>query len=109
MPLIAVREAKSGDFAALLRLLDEMDESMYPGRGHAGEGDIRALYEAILADRDQRLLVAEVGGRASLPLGRRMWGWATISHDAEIVHYSVPPHKRKRWWRIARGEKKDAK
>lgn len=41
--------------------------------------------------------------------GRRMWGWATISHDAEIVHYSVPPHKRKRWWRIARGEKKDAK
>jgi GNAT superfamily N-acetyltransferase len=63
MPLIAVREAKSGDFVALLRLLDEMDESMYPGRGHAGEGDIRALYEAILADRDQRLLVAEDGGR----------------------------------------------
>ncbi len=63
MPLMTVREAKSGDFVALLRLLDEMDESMYPRRGHAGEGDIRALYEAILADRDQRLLVAEDGGR----------------------------------------------
>ncbi len=63
MPLIAIREAKSGDFAALLRLLDEMDESMYEGRGHADEADIRALYETILADRDQRLLVAEDGGR----------------------------------------------
>jgi GNAT superfamily N-acetyltransferase len=63
MPLITVREAKADDFAALLRLLEQMDESMYAGRGHAGEGDIRALYEAILADRDQRLLVAEDGGR----------------------------------------------
>jgi GNAT superfamily N-acetyltransferase len=40
-----------------------MDESMYEGRGHADEADVRALYEAILADRDQRLLVAEDGGR----------------------------------------------
>jgi GNAT superfamily N-acetyltransferase len=63
MPLIAIREAKSRDFAALLRLLDEMDESMYAGRGHADEADIRGLYEAILADRYQRLLVAEDGGR----------------------------------------------
>ncbi len=63
MPLIAVREAKSGDFVALLRLLDEMDESMYQGRGHASEGDIHALYEAILADGDQRLLLAEDGGQ----------------------------------------------
>jgi GNAT superfamily N-acetyltransferase len=63
MPLITIREASAVDFAALLRLLDEMDESMYEGRGHADEGDIRALYEAILADRDQRLLVAEDGER----------------------------------------------
>ncbi len=63
MPLMRVREAKTDDFAALLRLLDQMDESMYRGRGHAGERDIRALYEVILADGDQRLLVAEDGGR----------------------------------------------
>jgi len=60
---IRLREARTGDFAALLRLLDQMDESMYRGRGHAGEGDIRALYEAILADPDQPLLVAEDGER----------------------------------------------
>ena len=63
MPLITVREARAEDFVALLRLLDEMDESMYRGREDAGEGDVRALYEAILADGDQRLLVAEDGGR----------------------------------------------
>jgi GNAT superfamily N-acetyltransferase len=63
MPLITIREARAEDFAALLRLLDQMDESMYPGRGHAGEGDIHTLYEAILAEPDQRLLVAEDGGR----------------------------------------------
>ena len=63
MPLITIREARADDFAVLLRLLDQMDESMYPGRGHAGEGDIHALYEAILAEPDQRLLVAEDGGR----------------------------------------------
>jgi len=63
MPPVTVREATGGDFAGLLRLLDQMDESMYRGRGHAGEGDIRALYQGILADKDQRLLVAEDGGR----------------------------------------------
>jgi GNAT superfamily N-acetyltransferase len=63
MPLITIREARAEDFVALLRLLDQMDESMYAGRGHADERDIRALYEAVLADRDQRLLVAEDGGR----------------------------------------------
>jgi GNAT superfamily N-acetyltransferase len=63
MPLMTVREARAEDFTALLRLLDEMDESMYRGRGQAGEGDIHALYEAILADRDQRLLVVEDEGR----------------------------------------------
>ena len=63
MTSITVREARAGDFAALLRLLDQMDESMYRGRGHAGEGDIRALYEAILPDPDQRLLVVEENGR----------------------------------------------
>ena len=63
MGAIRTREATGGDFAGLLRLLDQMDESMYRGRGHAGEGDIRALYQGILADKDQRLLVAEDGGR----------------------------------------------
>lgn len=58
-----MREATAGDFAALLRLLDQMDESMYAGRVHAGDSDIRALYDEILADPDQRLLLAEDGGR----------------------------------------------
>jgi hypothetical protein len=49
MPLITVREAKANDFLALLRLLEQMDESMYPGRGHAGQGDMD---------------VASTGGRA---------------------------------------------
>ena len=60
---ITVREATADDFDALLRLLDGMDESMYGGRGHAAERDVRSLYERILADPDQRLLVAEDGGR----------------------------------------------
>jgi GNAT superfamily N-acetyltransferase len=60
---IVVREAGAEDFAAVLRLLDQMDESMYGDRAHADEGDLRALYDAILADPDQRLLLAEDGGR----------------------------------------------
>ena len=36
---------------------------MYRGRADAGDRDLRALYDAILADPDQRLLVAEDGGR----------------------------------------------
>jgi GNAT superfamily N-acetyltransferase len=60
---ITVREARPADFDALLRLLDGMDESMYGGRGHAAERDVRSLYDSVLADPDQRLLVAEEGGR----------------------------------------------
>ena len=60
---ITVREARPDDFDALLRLLDGMDESMYGGRGHGEERDVRSLYGGILADPDQRLLVAEDGGR----------------------------------------------
>ena len=60
---ITVREATADDFDALLRLLDGMDESMYGVRGHAVERDVRSLYDSVLADPDQRLLVAEDGGR----------------------------------------------
>jgi GNAT superfamily N-acetyltransferase len=63
MSSITVRQAAAGDFDALLRLLDQMDESMYRGRAVADEGELRALYEAILADPDQRLFLAEDGGR----------------------------------------------
>ena len=63
MGTFTVREATADDFDALLRLLDGMDESMYAGRSHAGERDVRSLYKAVLADPDQRLLVAEDGGR----------------------------------------------
>src|SRR3970282_553642 len=58
-----VREARPADFDALLRLLDGMDESMYGGRSHAAQRDVRSLYDSVLADPDQRLLVAEDGGR----------------------------------------------
>ena len=63
MASITVRQAAAGDFDALLRLLDEMDESMYRGRAVADEGELRALYEGIVADPDQRLFLAEDGGR----------------------------------------------
>ena len=63
MPSITVREANAGDFDALLRLLDQMDESMYRGRAQAAEGGVRALYDTILADPHQRLLLAEDGER----------------------------------------------
>ena len=62
MASITVRRAAAGDFDALLRLLDQMDESMYRGRAVADEGDLRALYEAVVADPDQRLFLAEDGG-----------------------------------------------
>ena len=63
MSSITVRQAAAVDFDALLRLLDQMDESMYRGRAAADEGELRALYEAILADPDQSLFLAEGGGR----------------------------------------------
>ena len=63
MGAFTVSEATSDDFDALLRLLDGMDESMYGGRGHADERDVRSLYDSVLADPDQRLLVAEDGDR----------------------------------------------
>ena len=63
METFTVREARPGDFDALLRLLDGMDESMYGGRSHAAERDVRSLYDSVLADPDQRLLVAEDSGR----------------------------------------------
>ncbi len=63
MSSLTVRQAAAGDFDALLRLLDQMDESMYRGRARVGEGDLRPLYEAILADPDQHLFLAEDGDR----------------------------------------------
>jgi GNAT superfamily N-acetyltransferase len=61
-PSIRVREATADDYDALLRLLDDLDESMYRGRSHGREAELRALFDAILADPDQRLYVAENGG-----------------------------------------------
>ena len=63
MGAIRLRDAVADDFSALLRLLDRMDESMYAGRSEAGDVAIREVYEAILADPDQRLLLAEDGER----------------------------------------------
>ncbi len=44
MSSITVREAAAGDLGALLRLLGQMDESMYRGRAVADGGELRALY-----------------------------------------------------------------
>lgn len=30
--------------------------------------------------------------------GRRLIAWAAI-HEGEVMHFAVPPHKKKRWWR----------
>ncbi len=63
MASITVRHAAASDFDALLRLLEQMEESMYRGRAVADEGELRALYEEIVADPDQYLFLAEDGGR----------------------------------------------
>lgn len=63
MALIRCREARADDFAALLRLLEQMDESMYGSRAIAAESDLSARYEALLVDLDQRLLLVEDGDR----------------------------------------------
>lgn len=63
MGSITVRDARADDFQPLLRLLDRMEDSMYGTPTPADERDVRALYDSILADGDQRLLVAEDGGR----------------------------------------------
>jgi GNAT superfamily N-acetyltransferase len=57
-----VREATSADYDKLLALLDDLDESMYGGRSHGRESELRALFDAILGDPDQQLFVAEEGG-----------------------------------------------
>ncbi|MBI2913366.1 MAG: GNAT family N-acetyltransferase, partial [Chloroflexi bacterium] len=61
---ITVREAKQADLPALLRLLDQMDESMYPRRQAAREGELRELFQAVLRDPNQHLLLAEAGRSA---------------------------------------------
>jgi GNAT superfamily N-acetyltransferase len=95
---IRFREAEAGDFAALLRLLDQMDESMYGSRAHAGEGEVRARYEAILADPDQRLLVAEDGdllvGSAHLMVLRHLG--RSLSRSAVVEGVVVDPEYRRK-------------
>ena len=63
MAAIRFRQAGAGDFDALLRLLAQMDESMYGSRAQASTSEVRALYNAVLKDPDQRLLLAEDGDR----------------------------------------------
>ncbi|MEX0800785.1 MAG: GNAT family N-acetyltransferase [Dehalococcoidia bacterium] len=63
MSPIPVREARPDDFQPLVALLDQMDDSMYQGPKVDDPAALRALYDSILADPDQRILVAEDGGR----------------------------------------------
>lgn len=60
---ITVRQAAEADLPHLLRLLDQMDESMYASRPRASDEERAAAFRRLLADPDQRLLVAEAGGR----------------------------------------------
>lgn len=63
MPSLNVRDARPDDFQPLVALLDQMDDSMYQGPKVDDPAALRALYDAILADPDQRILVAEDGRR----------------------------------------------
>ncbi len=63
MAAIRFRQAGAGDFDALLRLLAQMDESMYGSRAQASTSEVRALYNSVLKDPDQRLLLAGDGDR----------------------------------------------
>ena len=61
---ITVREAEESDLGEVMRLLDQLDESMYPQREAAAEEEMRRLFQEILGDPNQHLLLAESGGRA---------------------------------------------
>jgi GNAT superfamily N-acetyltransferase len=63
MASLTVREATAADYQPLLGLLDDLDESMYGGRSHGRDDELRALFDSILGDPDQRLFVAEDAGK----------------------------------------------
>lgn len=98
MAAIRLRDASAEDFAPLLRLLDQMDESMYSGRADASEGVLRAVYEAILADPDQRLLLAEDGDRlvgSAHVMALRHFG-RSLSRSAVVEGVVVDPAYRRK-------------
>ena len=64
MGRITVREAAESDLPEVLRLLDQMDESMYPQQPAASEAELRELFRLVLQDPNQHVLLAETGGRA---------------------------------------------
>ncbi len=64
MAPITVREAAESDLAVVLRLLDQIDESMYPRQPAASEAALPDLLRQVRQDPNQHLLVAETGGRA---------------------------------------------
>lgn len=75
----------------------------YDNKGYGGSrlADLRA-YEASDEDLAQRRT------KVQCPLcGRRLVGWATISHDGYIVRYVVPPHKKKGWWKRGKKQSRD--
>jgi len=60
---LAVRAATEADLPRLLELLDQIDDSMYPARGDAGQSVRLSVFRQIAADPHQHLLVAEAHGR----------------------------------------------
>lgn len=60
---ITVREVRDDELPQLLRLLHQMDESMYPPRPPAEAASQRAIFRQIRSDSRQHLFVAEAAGR----------------------------------------------
>ncbi len=60
---ISVREAVASDFPEVMRLLGELDESMYARQESADEASRRRAFEVVLGDPEQHLLLAEAEGR----------------------------------------------
>ncbi len=65
MSAVRVREAVEADFPDVMRLLGELDESMYARHKPADEVALRSTFEAVLRDPNQHLLLAEVDGRVA--------------------------------------------
>jgi len=60
---LTVRTATEADLPRLVELLDQIDDSMYPARGDAGEAARLSAFRRIVADPSQHLLVADADGR----------------------------------------------
>ena len=63
MTAFTVRPAAAADLPQLLSLLAHLDETMYGAARDPGEERRRQAFRTILSDSNQRLFVADAGGR----------------------------------------------